>query len=192
MTSATIIFKDDHYGSRKQIQAAIRANGIGYSGVIPGDEGNPVGWIYTIGLTLVRHPELVVPDYPGRMAVDAIHETALAIAARTLRLTPGPLPLEGGTWTVSASMAKASRYGVPLALAMYGERHTVRAYTLMPPEQMAWPPGTPWHGYRCSCPQCDRLGAGLGIAGPTSRVGSVTVITETPGYSGLLLTPPSK
>lgn len=170
--------------NRAQIHAMIKRDGFACSGIIPGRDGS-VGWTYTIGLTLAGHPELVVPDIPGRVAVNTIHDVAAAIARRQRRLHPGEqLDIGGQPWTVKTSFPRASVYGVPLALAVYGERRTVRAYTLLPPPHLTWPPGTPWHGYDCTC--CQGGPGRPGIADSSSRIGSITVVTPSPGYSGLL------
>lgn len=143
---------DTHMG--KQIMAAIREKGYGCMGMMPG-HGLP-GWTYTIGFTLLKGPELVIPDIPGEHATNIMGLMVAATYAQKVVPRAGDKVTlsDGSVWTFGPGDSRATAYGVRWARRLFGDRYQVRALMVLPPRSHAYPKFSPWPGMSCQCGKC--------------------------------------
>lgn len=139
--------------SDRELLAVARRNGYACTALLPDPPQTPVGWTYTVGLCVARFPELVIADMPAQKAIVYIASVAQAMLLQRLALRTGDdiTMFDGSSWHAFEQLPKATHYGVPSALRLYGERQQVRAVRLVPPPELAWVPGTIWPGYTCEC-----------------------------------------
>lgn len=138
----------------RQLMTRIREDGYTCMGLMP-DAGKP-GWTYTIGFCTFRLPELVIPDLPGPKAREYLELFAGGFYRHKRVPVDGSrvtMP-DGTVWTVQESSPKASEYGTPWALRLFGDRFRVRCVKLLPPRDLAWPKFSPWPGSECTCGAC--------------------------------------
>lgn len=141
-------------GIGRQLMTRVKQDGFTCMGLMP-DNGKP-GWTYTIGFCVARFPELVVPDMPGPRAVEYLEKTANSFYRHNVCPKDGDritMP-DGSVWTVREGSPRASEYGTPWALRLFGDRYRVRCLKLLPPRDMAWPKFSPWPGSECTCGSC--------------------------------------
>ena len=137
----------------RELRDSIAKLGYALTAMIPSPPREPVGWTYTVGMTLRQMPELVVADMPGARAALYLQKLGDELLAREKVLRPGDqVRMHDATvWDVRAQHPRATCYGVHWAMRLFGERHTVRAVAVVPPPRLATPPGELWPGYVCGC-----------------------------------------
>lgn len=139
----------------RRFHARIKQDGHTFIAVVPDPPGQILGWTYTVGLTLARLPELVVPDVSPATAMPCLEHAITFMRTHKIipRMQDQILMADGSLWDVAEQQPKDSDYGLPWAMRLYGERHPVRALRLTAPPHMAPRPGSRWSpGYNtCQC-----------------------------------------
>jgi hypothetical protein len=162
-------YRNEHI--ERELRANVAGHGYSLTAMIPRPPKEPLGWTYTVGMTGHKMPELVVPDMPGHRAAVYLQKLADCLLASKVVLAPGAkVRMHDATvWQVRAQHPRATFYGVHWATRLYGERKPVRAVAVVPPVELATPPGELWPGYKCGC-GCEKTDP---LAAVGHRVGSV-------------------
>ena len=173
-----------------QILSRVRRYGWAMAALVPNPPDDPLGWTYSVGMCFRGQPEMVIPDMPGVQAAGYLRE-AIELVCDGLKLRNGDvLSMQGTVWQVEAQNPRASAYGTPTTLRLFGGRFVVRALRLVPPPSLTYPPGIRWSGHHCECgcasvDPLDVARQAHGVVGSTYLPGTQT----GPGYETITVSP---